>query len=71
MIPGMTLGEYLTSKRVAPAEFAKQIGVTREAALMWLSAARIPRPKMMERIKTATGGAVTPNDFHHPSEAAE
>jgi DNA-binding transcriptional regulator YdaS (Cro superfamily) len=66
----MTLTEYLTTNQIAPTDFAQQIGVTREAVLMWMSAARTPRPKMMERIKKATAGSVTPNDFQTPEPVA-
>jgi len=71
----MKLSDYLFRHDIDPAVFASEIGVTREALRLWLAGERTPRPKLMAKIKTATGGAVTSSDFELPesqaTEAAE
>ena len=60
---GMTLAEYLSEHGLSPAEFAKLIGVTDESVRRYAHGRRYPRPAIMRRIVTATGGAVGPQDF--------
>ncbi|WP_425491969.1 hypothetical protein [Kaustia mangrovi] len=40
------------------------IGVTRQALHRYKVGARIPRPAIMARIESVTGGSVRANDFH-------
>jgi len=45
------------------ADAAKLFEVQPLAVYRYISKERTPRPKIMERIRRATDGAVTPNDF--------
>lgn len=69
----MKLTAWLTDSKVSDAEFASRIGVSRQALWRYRAGDRIPKRDVMERIKAATGGAVTPADFYEsqPREAAE
>lgn len=60
------LNAYLVKNRIHPADFAKEIGVTREGLRLWLTGGRTPRQTQMKKIIEATGGVVTPNDFLSP-----
>jgi predicted transcriptional regulator len=61
----MTLSEYLKSKESTQEAFASLIGVSQAAVDRYVKIKRIPRPEIMQRIVSATGGAVQPNDFHN------
>lgn len=67
----MTVDEWLRTNDVTEAEFAERIGSS-QAAVNRYRKGRIPEPRVMRRILTATAGAVTPNDFYglQKSEAA-
>lgn len=62
----MTLAEYLTlDPAMTPAAFARTIdGASEGAVRLWVTHERMPRPEQMKLIFDATGGLVTPNDFH-------
>ncbi|MDP0500858.1 MAG: hypothetical protein Q7P63_12245 [Verrucomicrobiota bacterium JB022] len=63
----MKLSEYLILNRIAPASFAKQVGLrSRTSIHRYLSGERFPNPEVMARITTSTGGTVTAEDFQYP-----
>lgn len=62
----MTLGEYLSEHQISDRAFADKIGVTRQALHRYRRHERQPRPDVLRRIREATDGAVTPNDFLEP-----
>lgn len=59
----MKLGEYLESHSIQQSDFAGRIGVTEETVRRYIVGARVPRPRIMEKIALATGCQVTANDF--------
>jgi transcriptional regulator with XRE-family HTH domain len=66
----MQLRQYLTKRNIPIPAFAERIGVSTQAVHRYLTGERMPRRDVMERIKVETGGAVQPNDFFCPAEAA-
>lgn len=60
----MTLDDWLTRTGTKEEAFAAQIGVSQATVNRYRRGRRVPRPIPMARIATATGGQVTPNDFH-------
>lgn len=67
----MKLAEYLAANGLSQAEFAKIIEASQVAVSRYASGRRMPRPARLLRIKEATGGLVTGNDFLELVEAAE
>jgi 3,4-dihydroxy 2-butanone 4-phosphate synthase/GTP cyclohydrolase II len=67
----MRLGEFLSQKRLPISDFAVSLGVTSKAVQHWISGQRMPRREVLERIRSVTDGAVTPNDFLEPDEVQE
>lgn len=59
----MRLTEYLKSNSISNADFAARIGVTVQALSRYRRNERKPEWVVLERIQSATDGAVTPNDF--------
>lgn len=59
----MRLSEYLSAEQLSLTDFAKAIGVSAEAVRRYRDGDRTPRPEQMVRIKAATSGAVTADDF--------
>lgn len=59
----MRLSDYLTAEQLSLTDFAKTIGVSTEAIRRYRDGERTPRPEQMVRIKAATGGQVTADDF--------
>lgn len=59
----MTLATWLAASGITDAEFARQIGVTRQALSRYKAHSRFPRPDVLKRIHHVTTGSVTPNDF--------
>lgn len=59
----MKLTEWLAKNRVSDADFAKRIGVSRQALWRYKAEDRLPKREILERIKTETGGEVCPADF--------
>jgi transcriptional regulator with XRE-family HTH domain len=59
----MDIASWLTSTATTAADFAKRIGVSRQALHRYKTGDRVPRPKMLARIREETDGAVTANDF--------
>lgn len=63
----MKLADFLRTKEIRAADFARQIGVSRQNVSRWALGHVIPRPEEMRRIVEATTGEVTPNDFFAPA----
>jgi transcriptional regulator with XRE-family HTH domain len=61
----MKLSAYLDSYDLTDAEFARAIGVGRQVVQRYRHGSRIPHPRIMELIASATQGKVTPNDFYN------
>jgi hypothetical protein len=60
----MELGDYLTTRRLSLAAFARQVGgVTRSAVHKYVHGYRYPEAAVAERIAVATDGKVTANDM--------
>jgi predicted transcriptional regulator len=59
----MQLGQYLDEHGIDVAAFAAAIRVDLSTVYRYLSGDRLPRADVLRRIKRATGGKVTPNDF--------
>lgn len=60
----MKLQAYLESKRLTVAEFARDAGfASRQVVHKYLTGERFPGPEALLRIRKATGGAVTADDF--------
>ena len=51
-------------------EMARRLGVTISALGKWKRGVRTPRLRSLVRIRTATGGVVTPDDFVPPEKVA-
>lgn len=72
--PPMRLAEFLTSQKMTPTAFARQLGVAHTTVLRWASGDVPPTMEWMERIARETEGAVMPNDFMRaatpPTDAA-
>ena len=66
----MKLAEYLATKQLDESAFAAALGVSAMGVRHWVNGRRTPRPEQMQKIFSATDGAVTPNDFL-PMRAAE
>lgn len=61
----MTLSEYRNNKGLSLGALARLIGVAnRSVVKRYENGDRIPRAKIMQRIKTVTGGLVTADDFY-------
>jgi len=60
----MHLRAYLAAHEIPIPAFAGLIGVSVQAVHRYVAGDRVPRPKVMERIKAATKGDVQPNDFY-------
>ena len=60
----MTLREFLDKYNVTLNEFSVETGVSASTLSRYAAGIRVPKPRVMERIVTATGGMVQPNDFY-------
>jgi predicted transcriptional regulator len=67
----MQLATYLERFDISKSAFAARIGVTQVAVSRYVSGQRIPRPRLMEKIKSETGGRVTANDFFATAKQTE
>ena len=66
----MKLSSYMTLKGLRDGDLAAALGECSIGAIRkWRSGERIPRPEMMARIRRATDGQVTPDDFIFGDEA--
>lgn len=59
----MTLAEFLSSNGLSHSAFAERVGVSQVAVTRYALGHRVPRPEVLARIREATRGAVTANDF--------
>lgn len=59
----MDLSAYLTKSKTTYEAFAKTVGASSFAVGKWARGQRMPRAMMLSRIREATGGAVTADDF--------
>lgn len=59
----MKIDDYLKASGSTDPEFADRIGVSRQALWRYKSGIRTPRPAILARIREATDGQVTANDF--------
>lgn len=66
----MKLGSHLAENGITHAEFASRIRTSQAAVTRYVLGQRIPRPEVIARIREATGGEVTANDFF-PQPAPE
>jgi transcriptional regulator with XRE-family HTH domain len=69
VLGGMKLQQFLDLNNISRADFAKVIGVSEVAITRYVGGRRMPRPELLVKIKEATNGAVTPNDFLPEQEA--
>jgi transcriptional regulator with XRE-family HTH domain len=60
----MKLDDWLKAEKKTSAEFARLSGIgDRQAVHKYRHGERFPTPENLQRIRRATGGAVTANDF--------
>jgi len=59
----MQLKDYLELEQETAEQFAARVEVTKFAVRKWVRGERIPRPSTIVRIKKATKGAVTAEDW--------
>lgn len=59
----MTLAKWISAADLTDAEFARRLGISRQALSRYKAGTRIPRPHILHRIMSLTNGAVTANDF--------
>ena len=59
----MKLADYLEQEAVSDAEFARLIGVKRQAVHRYRKGARFPDRRVLSKIHEVTNGRVTANDF--------
>jgi transcriptional regulator with XRE-family HTH domain len=59
----MTLSTYLAERNLSLTKFAEAIGVSVETVRRYCEGTRTPRPALMAKIKAATAGSVTADDF--------
>jgi len=70
----MKIEAWLKQAGIADPDFADRIGVSRQALWRYKAGIRTPRPAVLVRIREATDGHVSANDFLAPApshEAAE
>lgn len=67
MIFSMKLEEYLKTFKIPKMQFAKKIGITRQA-LYNLLAGAIPKPPLAKKIEEATEGRVTVMELLFPKD---
>lgn len=60
----MRILDYLKQQKMTQADFARIIDELPQAVERYVNNKRIPRPDIIQKIFTATKGAVTPNDFY-------
>jgi hypothetical protein len=75
-IPGMTLTDFLTANHIKDGDFALLVDTDRSTISKVRRGKLVPSFHLLEKIASATGGAVMPNDFlsnqaaHAPEDAA-
>jgi predicted transcriptional regulator len=63
MFAAMRLADFLADREMSQAEFGKRIGATQAAVSRYADGSRMPRREHLSRIRKATGGVVTADDF--------
>lgn len=66
----MRLSEYLANQKISDSEFARRVGVSHSLVHRWKSGEKRPSMETASRIRDATGGAVTADDFMDPPSTA-
>jgi transcriptional regulator with XRE-family HTH domain len=66
----MNLKRHLSESGESVAAFAGRVGVDVKTLYRYLSGERFPTPENLRRIREATGGAVTADDFVDQHTAA-
>lgn len=56
--------EYIDKSAISVTEFAKQIGVSRQAVYDYMSGEKMPKRATMQNIEAVTRGKVKPQDFY-------
>ncbi|MEM4214120.1 MAG: helix-turn-helix transcriptional regulator [Candidatus Methanomethylicaceae archaeon] len=64
----MRLCEYLKKSSMSQAEFARRLGVTRQAVQAWCQGKRRPRPELVKKIIAETGGLCGWEDVYASNE---
>ncbi|GBR06353.1 hypothetical protein HW511_00350 [Asaia siamensis] len=60
----MKLGDYLKTNQISPRDFGLSIGIKHKATVYrYLNGLRFPSAAALDRIKSATQGKVTADDF--------
>ena len=60
----MDFQTYISLKGMSQEQFAQRIGVKQKSVSRYAAGERVPHPKIMSDIYSATDGAVEPNDFY-------
>jgi len=63
----MKLTDYLAGHNISDADFAASIGVSRQSVHRYKTGDRAPEWPVLAKIRDATDGAVTADDFLAPS----
>lgn len=66
----MQLADYLSRNKITLAEFSREIGVAVATVSRYAAGLRFPTRQNLERIRKATHGKVTANDFASMERAA-
>lgn len=64
----MQLRDYIKKQGITYAVFAERIGVTPTSVYRYTAGLTRPANDVLPKIKEATGGLVTPNDFFEAKE---
>ena len=59
----MRLSEYLELRKIRPYDWVKETGLPQSGVYAWLAGTIRPNIKNIMKIKTATNGAVGPEDW--------
>jgi transcriptional regulator with XRE-family HTH domain len=59
----MRLSKWMEREGVTAAQFAADLGASRDGVHKWMQRQRVPRPEHLRKIYDYTKGAVTPTDF--------
>lgn len=64
----MRLTAYLQENKISDAEFARRVGVSHSLVHRWKSGEKRPSMETAARIRDATDGAVSADDFMPPPQ---
>lgn len=70
-MPAMKLSEFMRDAKLDDDAMAAKVGCSAGAVRKWRYGERMPRPDQMIRLREATDGAVTADDFLPPRVPAE